>query len=237
MLFFQQSRPEFGDGSNVPKAFTHAAAKSQEYKIVMSAKGGDAERYNSAVGFEDTELYDLRKDLGETHDISKEHPEIVQTMRKAYEEWFHDVAKGIDRPVCVSLGAEEANPTTLTTQDLSGNRAYKAPWNWRRVRQMAKTEPDGFGYWNVNVIRSGRYEITFRLGPTEQDWIPALKPGRAHLRLNSVMKNQQIQEGMKEIRFTVNLSAGAGQLEGYLTGQRKDGEKVSPFFVDVRFLE
>ena len=102
---------------------------------------------------------------------------------------------------------------------------------------MAKTEPDGFGYWNVNVIRSGRYEITFRLGPTEQDWIPALKLGRAHLRLNSVMKIQQIQEGMKEIRFTVNLSAGAGQLEAYLTGQRKDGEKVSPFFVDVRFLD
>lgn len=237
MLFFQQSRPEYGDGSDVPRLFTHCAAKDQRYKIVMSAKGSEADRYNKAVGFEDTELYDLVKDPGEKHDISKEHPEIVKKMRKAYEEWFHSVTKGIDPPVCISLGAKEANPTTLTPQDLSGNRAYKAPWNWGRVRRMAKSEMDGYGHWNVNVIRSGNYEITCRLGPLDADWTPVLKTGEAYFKLNDVMKTQRIESGMKEIKFKVNLKAGVGKLEAYFTGQRKDGKKVSSFFVDVEYLD
>ena len=234
-LFFQQSRPD-PDGIDEPRLFTHCAARSQRYKIVMTAKNR-RERNTKAIGFEETELYELSKDLGEQNDISKEHPDIVQKMRKAYEEWFKDVTKGIEPVVRIHLGSSKENPLMLNNQDLCGNQSAIAYRSWSKLNREFEAEPEGYGYWNVTVTRSGRYEITLRFGPVGKGRMPVLNPGKAYFKLGDVNLSHPIQKGAKFVKFTVNLKAGEGRLEAYFTGQRKDGKKVTPFFVDVNYLD
>jgi len=38
------------------------------------------------------ELYDIAADPGETKDLAQRHPEIVQKMKRQYDQWFTDVA-------------------------------------------------------------------------------------------------------------------------------------------------
>ena len=38
------------------------------------------------------ELYQIAEDPGETRDVAAEHPDLVETMKKQYENWFDDVA-------------------------------------------------------------------------------------------------------------------------------------------------
>jgi hypothetical protein len=157
-------------------------------------------------------------------------------MRAAYETWFEDVTRGIKSPVRIPLGDPEANPTTLTTQDICGPGAPRLPFSWSGARRLLAGELRGTGYWNVEVVRKGTYELTCRFGPNDADWILPLKPGRAQLRLGTIEYETEIPPGAKEVRFQLDLDAGPGELEATLTGQRADGQKVSPFFVDVLYL-
>ena len=38
-----------------------------------------------------SELYDLKNDPGETKNVIAEHPEVVATLRAAYDQWWADV--------------------------------------------------------------------------------------------------------------------------------------------------
>ena len=38
-----------------------------------------------------TELYDLKADPGETKNVIGEHPEVVATLRSAYDKWWDEV--------------------------------------------------------------------------------------------------------------------------------------------------
>ena len=116
-----------------------------------------------------------------------------------------------------------------------GPRAPAAPWNYEILKQLLKTEPDGAGYWEVNVRRSGRYEFTAGLG--SKDLPPApLKAGTARFQLGETMQEQSIGNGDSRVSFAVRLKAGPARLEISLRDQRRDGQVISPFFVNVRYL-
>ena len=233
-LFFQQCRPD-PEGIDRPRPFTHCAARSQRYKIVMTA-ADLAERETRAISFEETQLFDMAADPGEQNDLAREHPDVVRDMRAAYENWFNDVTRGIRSPVRIPLGDPAANPTTLTTQDICGPGAPRLPFSWSGARRLLAGQLRGTGYWNVDVVRRGTYELTYRLGPREADWIPPLKPGRAQFRLGPIQYETEIPPGAREVHFCLDLEAGSGELAATLTGQRGDGQKVSPFFVDVLYI-
>jgi arylsulfatase A-like enzyme len=233
-LFIQQSRPD-ANGWNVPRPYTHCAARGERYKIVMSAPGRDT--FSRAMGMEETELYDMENDPGEEHNIAGDHPDIVFQMRKRYEDWFWDVTEGLEPPVRNLLGTPYENPVTLGTQDLRGPHAHLAPWNWVQAHRMARTEPNGSGYYEVEVARSGRYEITFRFGPPGGQGLPLMKPGKAYLAIGDVTAAKEIADGATAVTFNVKLRAGRFRLDPLLTGQRSDGHAVSPFFVGINCLE
>lgn len=231
-LFFQQSRPD-PQGIDEPRLFTHCAARSQQYKIVMSAKD-PKQTYTRATPEGETELFDISVDPGEKDNIAAKHPEIVADLRRAYETWFRDVTAGIQDPVRIHLGAKAANPVTLTPQDLRGPRAYLAPWNYDRAKAYWKTEADGYGHWEVEIVRPGRYEFTSRLGSIEMP--QALKAGKAHLAVGAWSEEKGIEAGVNQVSFSTRLKPGPAKLEIGLSGQRKDGKLVAPFFVDVRYV-
>jgi len=67
---------------------------------VGTAESSDPDTYkykNCAVRNErfrfvnNSELYDLFNDPGETTDVAAEHPEIVEQMKKAYDQWWSEI--------------------------------------------------------------------------------------------------------------------------------------------------
>ncbi|MGH9328387.1 MAG: arylsulfatase [Terriglobia bacterium] len=243
-LFFEQSRPDrahrvYGDE---PRLFVDCAARGQKYKIVMAAPD-PIKRYFKPIGFEETELYDIENDPGESNNIARQHPEIVRRMREQYEAWFKDVSRGIDPPVRNSLGSRHENPVKLTSQDLRGVRSARGPHMLESASMQAeKKQPLGFGYWAVNVVRSGRYRITMQFEvPQVLDatcpWRFPLRKGEAFLRMGNLETSQLIPDGATEVVFNTTLQQGEQFLNASLTDQREEGIDVSPFFVVVECLE
>ena len=131
-----------------PVLYHNFAARSQRWKL-LHASGFGKESFEGEPKFE---LYDMENDPLETRDVSKEHPEIVERMRKAYEEWFNDVSGTRPdnyAPPRIYIGTPYENPVVLTRQ------------NWRHVkgRPWAK---DSNGYWELYSAESGAYDIRLR---------------------------------------------------------------------------
>jgi arylsulfatase A-like enzyme len=137
-LFFQWHR---GD---VPQRYRAFAARTAQWKL-LRAEPRDLE---AEARPEEFELYRIGTDPGETHNVAGEHPEVVERLRRAYDQWFDDVSatRGFDPPRIV-LGAQE-NPAVLTRQDWRGS---KAGWSM-----------DSVGHWLVEFAEPGHYQFGVR---------------------------------------------------------------------------
>jgi hypothetical protein len=52
---------------------------------------------NISVGDGQWKLFNLKQDIRETSDLSKDHPEILQKMVSSYDKWAQDM--GIIEPI------------------------------------------------------------------------------------------------------------------------------------------
>ncbi len=241
MVFIQGCRPD-EDGWDVPRLYANAAARGQRYKIVMANPSlqkdfPTAKTFSSAATIGETELYDLEKDPGEQHNIAAEHPDLVFKMRRRYEAWFFDVMRGLNPPVQNYIGTSHENPVLLAAQDMRGPHALAAPWNWGHVHRMAKTEPAGAGYYELQVARDGRYRFTLSYGPPGNERIPALKQGSAFLGIGGITEEKSIEAGASSVIFEMDLKAGGCRLDALFTGQRSDQEAVAPFLVNIEYIQ
>jgi arylsulfatase A-like enzyme len=186
-LYFQWHR---GDQPEPDRAF---AARSQTYKLLRH------EPIPPALKKPALELYDMEHDPLELHSIAAQHPEILTKMHAGYLAWFKDVT-GTRRfaPVRIELGGTRENPTILTRQDWRGPRA-----GW---------EPNDLGYWEVDVVRPGRFEVTVHVAPRR---FPTL----ARLALGSDRQEHALDVGASEFTFSdVAWPAGPGRLEAWVEG-------------------
>jgi len=87
------------------------------------------------------ELYDITADLGQTQDVSAEHPDVVAELRRAYEDWWADVSKRFDEYCEVVIGSDAENPSRLTAHDW--HDAQEVPWNHghRRTHRCRRRRP------------------------------------------------------------------------------------------------
>ncbi|HEY1190567.1 MAG TPA: arylsulfatase [Gemmata sp.] len=149
-LFFQWHR---GDQ---PEKFRAFAARGPRYKLVQ-ANGTAPDAKTGGGSGESTggpprnwkpkfELFDLTADPFEEHDLAADKPEEVAKLKTAYEEWFADVTKKGFAPPRIVIGSEKENPVRLSRQDWRGP---DAGWG-----------PDSEGYWEVELARPGRYQVT-----------------------------------------------------------------------------
>ncbi len=163
------------------------------------------------------ELYEIKEDPGQQSDIAGDHPQVVNTLRKAYERWWDDVSERFDEYCPVVLGAEQENPTRLMSHDW---HAPRVPWNQGAVRSGMQAN----GFWAVDVDRAGTYEIELRRWPKEVDApINAAIPGgkaisakQARLKIGSIDLTQPIATDAKAVVFTVNLRKGETRLQSWL---------------------
>jgi hypothetical protein len=191
-LFFQWHR---GDQPEFDRAF---AARSQTHKLVRPEPApGDRK-------IPRLQLFDMEHDPLELHDIASQHPEIVVKLHDQYRAWFQDVtsAPGVEL-VRITLGDPTENPTILTRQDWRGPRA-----GW---------EINDLGFWEVQVSKPGRFEITAHVTPRKF-------PTTLHISLGSARAESSLTPGQTECSFAaVELAAGAGRLEAWVEGNGQRG--------------
>jgi arylsulfatase A-like enzyme len=188
-LYFQWHR---GDVPELGRAFT---ARSQRYKLVRP------EAPEGANTLPKLQLFDLQSDPGEEHDIAAANHRLVEQMHAGYLAWFRDVSstRGFD-PARIDIGGPREDPTVLTRQDWRGPRA-----GW---------EPNDLGYWEVNVVRGGRFAVGLRLTPRRF-------PTVAHVALHGVERSLQVDKEASECTFNdIPWTEGAGRLEVWVEGNR-----------------
>ncbi len=171
------------------------------------------------------ELYDIAADPGQKHDVAAEHPDVVRSLRRAYQRWYEDISERFDDMVRIPLGADEANPQHLTCHDWHTNDR-PVPWNQSHIRRDLKAN----GFWAVEIAQDGRYEITLRTRPPQVSH--PLQARRARIRIGDVDVNRPVEEEATSVTFEVDLKAGPTKLETWL--EAADGSSRGAYFVEVR---
>lgn len=188
-LYFQWHR---GDVPQPDRAF---AARSQRYKLLRREPPPENPKPPPL------ELYDLESDPGEEHNIAGDHPDLVERMHAGYLNWFRDVSstRGFD-PIRIDVGGPREDPTILTRQDWRGPRA-----GW---------EPNDLGYWEVRVVRSGRYTVHLRMKPRRFKTV-------AHVSLGGVSSSLELEPGASECTFSDwPWTEGPARLEAWVEGNK-----------------
>jgi arylsulfatase A-like enzyme len=179
-LYFQWHR---GDTPQIYRAF---AVRSGRYKLVQ-ANGADGLAMSMPQPFK---LFDMTGDPLELKNLADDHPDIVETMRGAYERWFKDVTSGRDysEPSRIHIGAPEVDPTILTWHDSRG---------------------DAIGqHFDIEADEAGSYRIALRYPATSTS-------GVAHFAVQTVHVTQKVKAGTTRCVFPkpIHLEAGRTRLE------------------------
>ena len=198
---------------DAPQKNRNVFARNQRWKIVQPL-GKHTDPFPEDAKFE---LYDMPADPGETNNLAEAHPEIVEEMRRGYEEWFRDVSstRGFD-PVRIHLGTPHEESATL------------ARFDWRGEGQQ-RALPDGLGYWAVEIEEPGEFDMTLRFAG------PLPEAGRARLNVGGAGLSEAVEAGDESCQFrAVRLEAGPANLEALV---EYGGVVRGASFVDVSRAE
>ena len=91
---------------------------------------------------------------------------MVKRLRDFYDAWWTELEPTFAQDCAIYLGHADENPAVLTCHDWITTGT--TPWNQRSVR-AAMTGEKNTGFWNVNVVADGQYEIRLRRWPAEAD--------------------------------------------------------------------
>jgi len=183
------------------------------------------------------ELYDMEEDPGQRHNVAWEHPEVVEQLFDFYEKWWEEVSRRSDEYCRIIVGSEKENPVKLTCQSWHG----KGLWNQQHVRMAAR----GNGFWAIEIVKDGVYEIELRRYPREdnrpirstitlEELFEGLDTSRIYMKnnmyqqpskpLNAIKARIEIQGIQKSrivnpddisIKFRISLKAGKTFLKSY----------------------
>ncbi len=198
------------------------------------------------------ELYDILADPGQQHDVAAEHPDVVAHLCEGYERWWAKVSQQFDGTIPIPIGQDVDDPMLLTTHDWR-NDPVACAWNQSQIRAGLECN----GYWEMDVMRAGRYRFELRRWPRQEDraiaaGIPGpLKPftaeiedgwggGRAipltwaRLRVADVEQRMAIAADDRYAEFVVDLQPGETRLQTFLGDD--DGNAIGAYYVYVTRL-
>jgi len=174
------------------------------------------------------ELYDIRADSAQETDVASAHPAVVSELRAAYDAWWDELADAFDRYTRIVLGREVETTSRLTAHDWH-NPESEVPWHQDQIKQ----DPVLNGFWAVDVVHGGTYEIVLRQRPRGVQH--ALDGVEARVAIGSVDRSVPIPEGAVEVRLRVNLAAGPTRLHTGLV--EADGTTRGAYYTYVKRME
>ena len=198
------------------------------------------------------ELYHVTRDLGQTHNVIGQYPEVAARLAVGYEKWWQSIMdEGVnERYAYIKAGTPYENPVRICSHDLlTGNLGHA----WHQYGAARATQASG--RWKVEIVNGGGYSISLRRFPRESglainaEFPAAEKPveldrampasreagfEEAFLYIADFSKTIKINEGDQEVTFQMKLPAGKYDMEARLI----DSEgRISPsYFVYIEKL-
>lgn len=211
-----------------PEKWTNAVATKQ-WRLVRGA-----------------ELYDIKADPGQQHDVAAQNPDVVARLREAHEAWWEEISPRLDEYSPISLGNDAENPTRLDAMDVMGDMAFSQNYIVLAKRSTGK--------WTVDVERAGTYRFSLRRWPKElglpigaavspeearsltfadgSGRCATIRPARARLRLFDREWVLPVDPDAPEVTFTLDLTqTGVTVLEAWFMDA--DGEERGAYYVYV----
>jgi arylsulfatase/arylsulfatase A len=193
-----------------PVLYHNIAVRTQDWKLVH-ASGFARETFSGSPKFE---LFDMKNDPLEMHDVAARFPGKVAELKNRYEQWFAEVSRTrIDNysPPRIHIGTDLENPVTLTRQD------------WRHEQGQTWAEASN-GFWPIRITASGVYMFTVRFHSERQ-------PGQAILCVGSKTWDATFSREQTELHFgPILLEESAADVRITL---RTAGAVKGPWQVDV----
>jgi arylsulfatase A-like enzyme len=108
---------------------------------------------------ENRELYDVRTDPHQDHNVADQFPGIVKKLSAHLQQWWDGVKDDVMKPQRVIIGNEAENPMLLTACE----------WLDVFVDQQVQIRNGVLrnGTWHLTVDQPGTYEFTLRRWPVE----------------------------------------------------------------------
>ena len=200
------------------------------------------------------ELYDLSTDPGQHINVAGKQSEVVRKLRAEYDSWWTIVSDQLDRDIPIAVGQDDES-VKLTTHDIR-NEDCECAWNQRQVREGLIV----VGYWEVDIRRSGLYEIGLRRWPDETgyaitagiqgddiEWRKdcirssdaphysggvALNIGWAQVTIGNHSYQQEVEADSASAVFEIQLNEGPGRL--YASFYDEEERTITPYYVYVR---
>lgn len=211
------------NGPAKPRKHVRGVVLASEWRLIMEEPG----KY---------ELYKIREDRSQSHDVAAQHPEIVRKLLADYDVYWEslDVDRPLGRPVL-------SRESTLRLGDA---------WQ-RKIREAAPAR----GFWLLETREAGRYRFEVRRWPREADAAmraglpPARDPDVEYVGGNSIdvpgvamdiealelklsgheTMTKEVPEDAQGVMFDVELAEGPVDLEAkYIMG---DGKRTGAYYV------
>lgn len=126
-----------------PQKWRQAAAMTNRWRLVNTE-----------------ELYDMRRDPGQTVNVAAQHPAVVATLRKGFDAYWQRVTPGDRERPRVIVGSPLDQETFLNSMDWY---TQGTPWNHAHVASgLSRT-----GSWLIRVDRAGTYRFEVSRWPRE----------------------------------------------------------------------
>ncbi len=161
-------------------------------------------------------LFDLQADPGETENVARQHPEIVDRLRNEFVRWFDDVTEGVDyRPIPIPVGEAGQNQVEISPSWASwhGKNIHYTfdGYDWDTIDRWK--EPGEQAVWRLDVRRRGTYHVRLSYGcrPLDAGGVLRLRAGAASVEHQVVATATADQFGLFDVG-PMELDQGAIEL-------------------------
>ncbi len=195
------------------------------------------------------ELYDIKADCGQRHDVAADHPDVVHRLRDAHERWWEEISDRLDEYCPITLGNDHENPTRLNAMDVLGDVA----WNQCHIALARKST----GTWAVDVEQPGDYRLSLRRWPEELglpieealseeglsrlapynvvEQCGTIRPTKALVRLFDEERTFDVAQGAEEVSVILHVDrTGETRMEAWF--EDESGERQGAYYVHVERL-
>jgi arylsulfatase A len=124
------------------------------------------QQWRAVKGRKRWELYDMGDDPDQKKDISLKHPDVTKRFQDEFEAMAKDVTKAGFDPIAIPIGYRERPEVVMP-----GHEAFLEPSTRKGISYQGRsgwandyvtnwTNAQAYPWWEVDVVRPGRYEIT-----------------------------------------------------------------------------
>jgi arylsulfatase A len=149
------------------------AVRTQRYRLVREIRGpqGGSKAKADDPGTASWQLYDMQADPGETRDVARDRPEIVDALSRRYEAWLDDVSRDGLARFPIPVGHPEENPVVLNAPQAyySGSLRFSAGPGFAHDWLTGWTDAGSQIWFDIDVVRGGNYELEMRYACTASD--------------------------------------------------------------------